>query len=121
MDRKQLARTRQNPSELAAPVEMAPVVMPPVDVYESDEAVYVIADLPGVSKDEARVEVERGRLCLTAPRPVEGGKRYDYRRDVRIPENVDAEKISAQLADGVLRVHLPRVAKGKGRQITIRA
>ncbi|MBI2894929.1 MAG: Hsp20 family protein [Deltaproteobacteria bacterium] len=117
---KFLARAHRDPLERRPPVEMTPTVTPSVDIYESEQEVYLIADLPGVSKSEVRVEVEKGRLCLAATRAGAGGRPIEYRRDIRMPENIEAEKVSAQMLDGVLRVHLPRSSQRKGRQITIR-
>jgi len=107
-------------------------IRPRVDVFESDAEYLVIADVPGVRNDALDVRFEDGELRIEARRtglaPEAGGQPLseeyrvgDYRRAFAMPEGVDAEKIEAELAHGVLKVHLPKSAHKRPRRIDIRA
>lgn len=105
-------------------------VRPRVDVFENEAEYLVVADVPGVTKDALDVRFEDGELRLEARRsgaPSTGqslADEYriaDYRRAFAMPEGVDAEKIEAELAHGVLKVHLPKSASKRPRRIDIRA
>ena len=105
-------------------------VAPPCDVYENDDEVLVIADLPGVTSDTLSVDLDGGELSVAARREVaaEGGsfigleyQSCDFRRRFAVPGGIDANKINAELRDGVLRLHLPKSGALKPRQIAVRA
>lgn len=107
-------------------------VRPRVDVFENDAEYLVVADVPGVTKDALDVRFEEGELRLEArrraapPAPdarllAEEYRAADFRRAFAMPEGVDADKIDAELANGVLKVHLPKSAARRPRRIEIRA
>jgi HSP20 family molecular chaperone IbpA len=107
-------------------------VRPRVDVFENDAEYLVVADVPGVTKDAIDVRFEEGELRLEARRAAaapaqdtralaEEYRAADFRRAFAMPEGVDAEKIDAELANGVLRLHLPKSAARRPRRIDIRA
>lgn len=106
-----------------------PAVRPRVDVFENDAEYLVVADVPGAPKDGIEVSYEEGELRLVARRAPEAlgnalaeeYKAHDFRRSFAMPEGVDAEKISAELAGGVLNVHLPKVGKKRPQKIDVRA
>lgn len=89
---------------------------PPVDIYESDDEVIVTAELPGVSKEQLKVEVVDQELTIqgAVPQPREGGFLVhesticDYYRTFRLAQNIDATAIEASIADGVLTLTLPK-------------
>jgi HSP20 family molecular chaperone IbpA len=104
-------------------------VRPRVDVFENDREYLVIADVPGVAKDAIDVRFEDGELRLEARRwlpadaqqPLSEEYRVaDYRRAFAMPEGVDADKIEAELTNGVLKVHLPKSETKRPRRIDIR-
>jgi HSP20 family protein len=104
-----------------------PTVAPAVDIYENADGVLLIADLPGVSKENLSIDLEKDRLTLTAKRTqrfTEGpGTKFadfDYFRAFWVPKDIDAEKITAELSNGVLHLHLPRVAAAKPRKIEVK-
>ncbi len=103
-----IAKTETKPPESFA--------TPAVDVLQSPEALLLIADLPGVAKDGVQLRLEDDRLFLEA-RPPEGG--LVYRRTFALEERYAADGIEAKLDDGVLRVHLPKPAEARPRQIAI--
>lgn len=104
-------------------------VAPPVDVYENREEFLLVADMPGIDKDALRIHLDKGQLTLEATRPeTASGKllaaeiRYThYRRAFSVPQGIDVDKVSADLQAGVLRVHLPKSAAVKPRQIQVRS
>jgi len=102
----------------------------PVDVFETDAAFRVLADMPGTRSDSIKISVEDNMLTITAK--VEN--RYDglgrlnhqeygvgdFHRSFRIGDGIDAESINAVYRDGVLKVTLPKAEAVKPRRIDIR-
>ena len=115
--------------ERAEGIHQRPAIAPAVDVYENQDELLVIADVPGATREQMTLHLEKGQLTIEARRTEtkEGGplaaeyRAFDYRRTFLIPQGVDAEKIVADLRDGVLQVHLPKVAALRPRQIPIRS
>jgi HSP20 family protein len=110
--------------------EQRVAVRPRVDVFENEREFLVVADVPGVAKDAIDVEFQDGELRLEARRWAEPDTRHpliqeyrvaDYRRAFAMPDGVDAEKIEAELTNGVLKVHLPKSEAKRPRRIDIRA
>lgn len=96
---------------------------PSIDVYETDEAFVLEADLPGVKAEDVKVESDNGDLVLRGWRTIEkkqsDGQFYtmerssgDFMRRIKLPASIDKDAIEAEFHDGVLRVVLPK-AKGK--------
>lgn len=109
-------------------IEQRPVVAPAVDVFENENELLVVADLPGVAQDKIRIHFEKGRLTLEGQRASvshQAGVREieaaDFRRTFLVPQGIDSEKISAELSQGVLTVHLPKHASVKARRIEVKA
>jgi len=107
-------------------IQQRPALAPAVDIYENAEEVLVIADLPGVAQNSLSIRLEKGELTLEGRRSeaadmVTPANVPDYRRSFLVPQGIDAERIAAKLQGGVLRVHLPKVASLKPRQIPITA
>lgn len=103
---------------------------PDVDIYETENAIVVKAEVPGVDKDQIAIEVKDGTLTLRGERKFEKEvKEENYHRMERsyggfmrsfsVPSSVDAERIGARLKDGVLEVTLPKAEKAKPRQIKV--
>lgn len=101
--------------------------IPPVDIYEKEDALTVLADLPGVSPNGLTVRVEHG--ILTIEGRVEAGetgnllgREFDltsFYRQFRVAETIDTEKIRASLKNGVLHLTLPKMERAKPRQIPV--
>jgi len=104
-------------------------VAPPVDIYENEDKLVIVADMPGVAKDDVHIHFEKGQLTF-------GGKRtdvasgtllaaeytpHDFERVFALPQGIDAERISAELDSGVLRILLPKSAALKPRRIEVKA
>src|SRR6478672_165622 len=105
---------------------------PEVDISEEDQGYLLKADLPEMKKDDVRVTVEDGVLSVSRERKSEKEdqkKKFHrielsfgtFRRSFTLPEDADSMKVTADLRDGVLRVHLPTppVAKSKATQVKV--
>ncbi|MCL6551006.1 MAG: Hsp20/alpha crystallin family protein [Acidothermus cellulolyticus] len=101
---------------------------PLADIEETDDAYTVEIDLPGVKRDDVTVEFHNGELRVSGEikeRERTGILRRQTRRTghfqyaVHLPGEIDVDKVTAQLTDGVLTVRLPKVAAAKGRRIEI--
>lgn len=101
---------------------------PRVDILENDEELILYADLPGVKEGDVDIRFENGELSLHAHRapakPADSllceNEMGDFFRSFRISEQVDGGKIWAELKDGVLTLHLPKMEAAKPRKITVR-
>ena len=102
---------------------------PPVDVYETADAYVVTAELPGLTRDELRIDFTDGQLTLSGVRQEQGSSCEQYHRMERghgsfsrtfhLPVAVEETGINADLRDGVLRVTCPKVASAGARRIQI--
>ncbi len=103
---------------------------PQVNVYRDDDGVTVTAEVPGVLSRDISIETEGDVLRISAKRSApEGVRDEDYHRregsfgefsrELRLPAGLDAEKIDARLADGVLTVRLPKSEAAKPRRIEV--
>lgn len=104
--------------------------LPPVDILESKDAYLIRAELPGMKKEDFKLELHDGTLTLSGERkyekPADGveyqrSERFSGRfsRSFALTETVNQEGISATYRDGILEVHVPKADAAKPRQITI--
>jgi len=102
---------------------------PAVDIYENNTEILLIADVPGVSPDGLNIHLENGELTIEASRVnemkgavlVQGYEQLDYVRAFKVPNTIDAAKIAAELKNGVLNIHLPKVETLRPRRIDVKA
>jgi HSP20 family protein len=102
---------------------------PLADVSETDDAYVVRAELPGVSKDQVDVQLQDRELDISGEvkQNGQGKQRQSSRRTGRfeyrtyLPGDVKADQVSAQLADGVLTVTVPKSEAAKPRRIEVQA
>jgi len=107
-----------------------PFVVPPVDVYENESGITVLADLPGVSRDRLGVRVDGETLIVEASAStaqpegmqlIYGEAQYpSYRRQFTLSRELDSSRIEAALKDGVLKLQIPRREEAKPRRIEVR-
>ncbi len=96
-------------------------VAPAVDIYEGAEETWLVADLPGVKKDDLHVEVDNEELRLRAqahPFSDESAT-FEFSRAFRIPPGIDPQAVRADLKDGVLTLKLPKPEEKKPRKIDV--
>lgn len=105
--------------------------VPRVDIYETKDAIFLIADMPGV--DEKSVDVELEKNILTIAGRVDIGEMKDrtmvyseyeigdYERTFTLSDEIDHDKICATVKNGVLRLELPKAEKIKPKKIAIKA
>lgn len=94
----------------------------PVNLYSTDDAYEVRAELPGVKKDDVSVELENAVLSIRAERSeeTESGKReFSLSREITVGDDVDAGKVKARLEDGILSIHLPKKEVRKPKAIKV--
>jgi len=103
---------------------------PRVDIYETEQELTLIGDLPGVRPEDVDLRFEQGELILHGRvRPREGQQQYylneyregDFYRVFQVHETIDASKITAECKNGVLTVHLPKTEQAKPRQVQVKA
>src|SRR5919109_5524832 len=103
---------------------------PPVDIYETDDALVFQADLPGVAKDQVSIEVHNHTLILRGERKHDPavkeehyhrrGRAYGpFQRSFVLPTMVDQEKVQATYKDGVLELRLPKSEAAKPKRVAI--
>jgi len=115
--------TTREPAEPAVPT-----LIPAVDIYETESQFVLLADMPGVAADGVEVLTERdtlivrGRAERQLPEPDYQEFEFgEYRRTFLITEDLDADSISAKLADGVLRVEIQKSDRLKPKKIPVHA
>lgn len=96
-------------------------VTPPVDIFENDKEVLLVADMPGVASDAVSVELESNELRIRGEVPGSSGTPYVYRRAFQVGPGIDPSKISAELKHGVLTVTAKKSDALKPRQIKVKA
>ena len=101
---------------------------PAIDVQANENEIVFTCDVPGVARDDLDVSVEGGTLTIKGQRRYTGsekdqvwlGRSYGvFERSFTLPDLVDAENLTADLADGVLTIHVPKKPQAKPRRIPI--
>ena len=103
--------------------------LPTTDIFETEDVLTVVLEMPGVARDNVEVSVENGMVT------VEGRINFDkyeglqpvyseynigpYRRSFRVSSRVDADRIRAEMRDGVITLVLPKVEEAKPRRIEV--
>lgn len=122
---------RGESSTAVEPTRPGPVYLPAVDIFEEADSITVLADMPGVEPDNLTIDLRENVLTMTgdAGRPEADGeedviREYDsgrFYRQFTVSDMIDQDKIEASMADGVLRLVLPKAAASKPKQIKIKA
>ena len=120
--------------ETAGGIELAqdrPVFVPPTDIYEREDAVLVICDMPGVDDQHVDIMLEDDVLTLTGSQQVQEPEGHEllyrghwpgvFRRSFTLTIRVARDKISAKLRNGVLQVILPKDEEAQPRKIKVEA
>lgn len=106
-------------------------LQPAVDIFEDDDAIRVIADVPGVTTESLNLEVDDDVLTLEGDIELDMPERINatfaevrgshYYRQFRLGREVDADNIRAEVRNGVLELVLPKQAQHRRRRIEIRS
>lgn len=117
---------KKRDSELSKKQESS-YILPYIDIYEDQEALYINADMPGVSKEKLSIELKdevltiEGKVTKSDLKPlIQEYNVGDYYRSFTLTEEIDRENISAKMENGVLMLKLPKVEKVKARKIDIK-
>lgn len=107
------------------------IFMPRADVYESREAIVVLADMPGVDESSVDITLEKNVLTLRGnvadtkfPDQKQAWAEYavgDYERTFTIGTDIQSDAISATVKNGVLKVTLPKAQPAQARKISVKA
>lgn len=88
----------------------------PFDLQETDEGFVMAVELPGVKKEDLKIEIVEQSLSISAERKRDGGK-FSYR--MTLPRLADTSKVEANLEDGVLEIAIPKMEAAKPRTVQI--
>jgi HSP20 family protein len=103
---------------------------PRVDIVEQDGGYELVADLPGLKKEDIKIEIQDNMLTLRGEKKLEEEKkdknyrlceRYygEFVRTFTLPENINRDGIVAEFKDGVLKLDIPKTEKAKPKQIEV--
>jgi HSP20 family protein len=102
---------------------------PAVNVYQQDDDLVVIAEMPGVEKDEIDISIKRNQLRISGKRSINYGdnvivhrqdrKAGTFDRTFTLPLEIDADSVKAEYKDGLLTLHLPRAEKDRPKRVAV--
>lgn len=129
-NREPAKQSNEAASQQLAPRDQ-PYVVPPVDVFENDSGITLLADVPGASRERLGVRVDGDSLLIEASASTAGPDGMElvheeapypsYRRQFTLSHELDTSQIEASLKDGVLRLTIPKLEDAKPRRIEVRA
>lgn len=131
MNEKEMqVQRKQEVQQAGEPTKPERYFVPAVDIYESEEAVHLRAEMPGVAKDGVEINLENDTLTIKGFKAANGAKEersllreFDtghYLRRFTIAETIDQNRIEATMADGLLNLVLPKVEPAKPRKIEVK-
>ena len=123
-------QVQSNGSNSSSSSRTAPALLPPVDIFEDAGGITLLADLPGVAREDLAIGVDGRNLTIEAPlklgeanslTPVYAEVRANhFRRSFELSGDLDTGKIDAGLRDGVLTLRIPKAEQAKPRRIDVR-
>ena len=122
--------TAPTPSEREAAERAVRTVAPRADIFETDTAFVILADMPGVGPDgvevvaDSRTLTVRGRVSRSPTNAELEHREFelaDYHRAFTLTEDLDTDRISGTLRDGVLRVEIPKSERVQPKKIPVRS
>jgi HSP20 family protein len=132
MNTNETVAKRETATPQVEPTHCGRSYIPTVDIIEAKQELLLVADVPGAKAGDIDIDYERGRLTIQArvqARQPEDRTQYllheygvgDFCRSFEVGEGIDSEKIHAEVADGVLTLHLPKAAELQPRRIAVTA
>ena len=111
----------------ATPMQNMDVYLPATDIYEREDAIVLVADMPGVAEQDVDIHVENHVLTIKGTPAVtqQGDVLYAefrpgrFERAFTLSNDIDSEGIKARMKNGVLTVDLPKSAKARARKIEV--
>ena len=110
-------------------IQSRKVYVPQVDILETDQALFLVSDMPGVDESGVDVTVEKNILTIrgeiAAGIPAGYKQTYeeyglgDYERSFTLPNEIDRDGIQAAMKDGVLKLTLPKVKQALAKKVTV--
>jgi len=106
-----------------------PEFSPAVDIYDREDEIVVVADMPGVAGDSVDIQLDKGVLTIRGrvnPHPPVGEMVFeeygvgDFVRTFTVTEDIDPAGISAEFTNGVLTLRLPKSAERRPRKIAVK-
>ncbi len=131
-----MAQTALSKSGSAAPAQaertqQRPVFTPRVDIRETDSAIILIADMPGVDESSVALDLEGSNLTIRGTFVPKAADEYtltyqeytnsDYERSFTLGDTIDRDNIKAVVKNGTLRLTLPKVKEVQPRRIAVQA
>lgn len=105
--------------------------VPRVDIYETNDEIIVLADMPGVDENSVDITLEKNVLSINGYVESDQPNNYslayaeyevgDYQRSFTVSDEIDRDNIQAAVKNGVLHLHLPKAGPAKARKITVKA
>jgi HSP20 family protein len=118
------------PAEVTERTRSRRAFIPRADIYETDNEIIVLADIPGANENTIDITLEKNVLSITAYIEPTGTGEYeiayaeyeegDYQRSFRLSDEIDRDKIEASVSEGVLRLRLPKSQKAATKKITVK-
>lgn len=125
-----MTKQEARPAEATERLRGRKVYTPKVDILETESAILVAADMPGVDQDSVEVTLEKGVLTIDGRVEWQEPKSHDlvyreygvgdYHRAFSLSDAIDQDKIEARVKDGVLRLTLPKAGPARARQIEVK-
>ncbi len=107
---------------------------PPIEVYEREDSYVIEANVPGFKRDEIEIDCRDNRCMISGSSERQGVEerlkgqiyysefeRRDFKRTITLPAEIDADKVSARLQDGVLTITLPTAIPNTAKRVAIQA
>ncbi|MDP6504353.1 MAG: Hsp20/alpha crystallin family protein [Planctomycetota bacterium] len=108
-----------------------PTLVPKSDIFETEEGLSILAEMPGVDEKHISLDLDKGVLTIKGEVVSEEHPDHNlsywerrdgnYQRSFRLSDEIDTEKITASIKDGILKIDLPKAAESKPRKIAVKA
>jgi len=101
---------------------------PPVDLVETEDGYIVVAEIPGMSRDDIKINIQNGALYLSGEKkslhPEQSLLKSEcyygrFRRRLTLPGEIDRDKVSAKYQNGVLQITLPKMEQARATEIKV--
>jgi HSP20 family molecular chaperone IbpA len=129
-DKTSIIKREAENTEAVERARSVKVFVPPVDIYETDNDIFVEADMPGTEEKSIDITLEKDVLCIKAKvdlsEPQEMNLNYseyetgDFQRSFTLSDAVDQDKIEASYKNGVLKLRLPKAEPAKPKKIEVK-